>query len=487
MEPTENILARLTLKNRESYIQPAVQLVRTLSGMEGLTDKQLLQLETATEEACLNVIQHAFEPGEEGSFDLIVVRQPGKLVVALEDKGIPFDPASIESGQQGGLGLKLMRGLADEVKFVSLGKKGKRVELVKFLPREDPANLMTDTDRNNISKKDILSDEPVTFRKMAPDDAIGLTRCVYRTYGYTYGSDYIYNPSEVKEMLISGILESFLAVTQSDEIVGHLALIYHKPGAMVGESGQAVVDNRFRGRKLFEKLKTGLLGYAQQKGLFGVYSEATTAHPYSQKGNITLGAVETGFLLGYAPESVLIKNIDNSSSSFRLSALLYYLKVNEEPLRKIYLPSTHKEMLSFIIGRIKLNREICEPGRLPELPGNTVIRSKIRPEWGHAIVTVDEYGHDFLPVAKSLLKEIRNQKIDSIYVDLPLSAEHTPHFYAELELLGFSYSCLIPEFEEGDVIRMQYLNNFTVDPGKISVASEFGKELLDYIIKDLRN
>jgi anti-sigma regulatory factor (Ser/Thr protein kinase) len=478
MVENENILAHLTLRNRASYIQSAVNLVKTIVSLEGLSDKQILHLETATEEACLNIIQHAFEPGEEGSFDIYILRPPGKIVVALEDKGLPFDPAAIESGQQGGLGLRLMRGLADEVRFYSLGRKGKRVE--------DPAELLTEGDLKNIKNKETLSDEPVTFRKMTITDATGLTRCVYRTYGYTYGSDYIYNPPEVREMLASGMLESFLAVTLSNEIVGHLALIYHKSGAMVVESGQAVVDNRFRGRKLFEKLKKELLEYARNMGLYGVYSEATTAHPFSQKGNITLGAVETGFLLGYAPESLSIKNIETSSKEFRLSNILYYLKVNEEPKRTIYLPENHYAMLTRIIGKINLNREIGQPGYLPDLHNRTVVFSKIKPEWGHAIITVSEYGSDFVPVVKSLFREIKNQKIDAIYLDLPLSNEYTPHFYSKMESLGFSFSCLIPEYEEGDVIRMQYLNNFTVDPDKIAVASDFGKELLSYIMKDLR-
>jgi anti-sigma regulatory factor (Ser/Thr protein kinase) len=486
MVSNENILARLTLKNRADYIQSAVQLVKTIVSKEGLSDRQILHLETATEEACLNVIQHAFEPGEEGSFDLYIIRPPGKIVIAIEDKGLPFDPTAIESGQQEGLGLRLMRGLADEVRFYSLGRNGKRVELVKNLPREDPAELMTEGDRKNIENKETLSDEPVTFRKMTISDATGLTRCVYRTYGYTYGSDYIYNPPEVREMLASGILESFLAVTPANEIVGHLALIYHKPGAMVGESGQAVVDNRFRGRKLFEKLKRELLEFAGNKGLYGVYSEATTVHPYSQKGNITLGAVETGFMFGYLPESLSIKTIESASKKFRFSTLLYYLKVNEEPKRTIYLPENHTSVLNRIIGKINLNREIGQPGSLPDLQNNTVIYSKIKPEWGHAIITVAEYGNDYFTAVKSFLREIRNQKIEAIYIDLPLSDECTPHFYAETESLGFSFSCLIPEYEEGDVIRMQYLNNFTVDPCKIAVASDFGKELLSYVMKDLR-
>ena len=36
----------------------------------------------------------------------------------------------------------------------------------------------------------------------------------------------------------------------------------------------------------------------------GMFSEATAAHPYSQRANVELGAHETGFLLGWIPASV---------------------------------------------------------------------------------------------------------------------------------------------------------------------------------------
>lgn len=487
MKTQEKNLVRISLPARADYLGPVLSLVKSIAGMEGFEQKEMLHIETFTEEALANVIEHAFDPGEEGTYDLFIIREPGRIVIAIEDQGLPFDHTVLESGEQGGLGLKLMKGLADEVKFMSLGKKGKRVELVKYLPREDPESLLTEEDRKTLENKEVLSQESVYFRMMKPEDAVGLTRCVYRTYGYSYGSDYIYNPSEVREMLASGIIESFLAVTPSDEIVAHLAMIYHKPGARVAESGQAVVDTRFRGRKLFEQMKIQLLDYAREKGLYGIYSEATTLHPYSQKGNITLGAVETGFMLGMAPENVAIRTIESSSKEMRLTGLLYYLKTSEEPERTVYLPDKHKDMLIRMINRIKLNRNYDKPSFDHLFRSATLIRTKIRPEWGHALITAESYGFDFMKVIKPMIREIKLQKIAVIYLDLPLSNPATPYHYAEMEKLGFSFSCFIPEYEEGDVIRMQLLVNFELDPKKISVASEEARELLDYVMKEIKN
>jgi len=486
METQEKTLARLNLIARIDYLPAALALVKTIAASEGFTDRQLLHIETFTEEACANVIEHAFDPGEEGVFDLLLIRRPGQIVIAIEDQGLPFDHTVLESGEVGGLGLRLMRGLADEVKFFSLGRKGKRVELIKYLPRVDPASLMTADDKAVIENQDAISVEETSLRQMTQADAVALTRCVYRTYGYSYGSDYIYNPLEVREMLASGIIESFLAVTAANEVVGHLALMYHKLGAKVGESGQAIVDTRFRGRKLFEKMKLHLLDYAKNKGIYGIYSEATTAHPYSQKGNVTLGAVETGFMLGFAPESLSIKTIEATSKEMRLSGLFYYLKINEEPHRIIYVPEKHKAAILTMINRIGMNREFGEANLDTALASNTLIHSRIRPEWGHAVISVEEYGEDFVGVTKALLRQIKNQNIAAIFIDLPLGHASTPHFYAELEHMGFSFSAYVPEHEDGDVIRMQYLNNCVIDPAKICVYSSEGQALLAYIMEDLK-
>ncbi len=72
----------------------------------------------------------------------------------------------------------------------------------------------------------------------------------------------------------------------------------------VGHSGQAVTLPAARGQHLFTRTKRHLMDWARERGLAGMYSEATAAHPYSQKANIELGAHETGFLLGWIPASV---------------------------------------------------------------------------------------------------------------------------------------------------------------------------------------
>lgn len=48
-------------------------------------------------------------------------------------------------------------------------------------------------------------------------------------------------------------------------------------------------------------------------------------------------------------------------------------------------------------------------------------------------------------------------------------------------MLGFFFSGVIPEMFDGDFLRLRYLNNVRIDPAKVVLATEFGKELFDYI------
>ena len=104
-------------------------------------------------------------------------------------------------------------------------------------------------------------------------------------------------------------------------------LARERPDDDVAESGQAVVAPEYRGRHLFTLLKRRAAARAAERGLFGLYSEATAAHPYSQRANVALGAVETGLLLGYIPATVEYEAIDARRTA--QSVVLYYLKTND--------------------------------------------------------------------------------------------------------------------------------------------------------------
>ncbi len=80
----------------------------------------------AVDEACANIIEYAFPPGEPGRLDLRFAREGNSFVVRISDNGAPFDPrqarepdldGELEERQPGGLGIFFIRQLMDELAY----------------------------------------------------------------------------------------------------------------------------------------------------------------------------------------------------------------------------------------------------------------------------------------------------------------------------------------------------------------------------------
>jgi len=480
-------VARITLAAKVEFLPAVASFVREISAKLGLVGNDIGQLELVVEEACINVIEHAFDPGEQGSFDVVILRKPAQVVVAVEDQGLPFDFRKFDVEKESGLGVILMKAFADEIHFLNLGRRGKRVELVKNLPYKDVEAYISEEEKERALPllpvpKDIL----LKIRLMKPDDSVDLARCVYRCYGYTYANGDVYFPDRVREFLESGLLISHIALGQDDEVIGHVSIRKEYPDAVIGERGQAVVDPRYRGYGLLKKLVSSSVTHARDMGMYGTYSEAVTVHTYSQKAALSIGACETGVLLGFTPATMLFKKIEEGHREQRQAAVLLYTRVNEEPWRDVYPPFHHGAIIRRIYERNNFRRNIMSAPDVKEqadVPPSSQVDVRVQTEASRAFMLIKQYGVDLNELVKFRLRELCLRRVDCIYIDLPLSHPATPKFCASLEMLGFFFAGVIPEMSEGDVLRLQYLNNVDVDLDNIQIASDFGKELLDYVAK----
>ncbi|MCF7793711.1 MAG: ATP-binding protein [Candidatus Cloacimonetes bacterium] len=473
-----NQIAKLEVKAELKYLSEVISFVGKLAVRLGLEKNDAKKLELITEETCANVIEHAFDPGEEGKYQVIIERQPGKVVIAVEDQGLPFNFTKFKPDENKGLGMLLMRAFADEIKFLNIGRGGKRVEFSKNLQYEEIEH--SKPEEKEVEKAPL--DEEVNIRIMKPEDADKMARCIYRSYGYTYGWEFIYYPEKVKELLKSGYLTSCIYTNSEEEIIGHFAMIRPSPKDLVGETGMAVTDPRYRGRGLFKKMKLFMAEHARKTGVHGFYSEAVAVHPYSQKGNLSLGARETGVLLGLSPPTMKFKNIEKKDKTKRTPAMFFYYKILDGPVHDSYLPFHHKAIIKKIyeIGKLKRNEIEKFEGEL-KLAEKTQIDVTVKPERGFAFMNIIKFGEDFLELVKFRLRELCFRHMNCIYIDLPLSNPASQQFCASLEMLGFFFAGIIPEKQNGDVLRLQFLNNVEVDPNEIITASEFGEELAAYV------
>lgn len=480
----EDLVARVTVVADDWFLAPSLGFVQQTVRRIGLNDTEAGHLARVVEVVCRNVIERAFGPDERGSYDIHVIRRPGQVVVAVEDQGLPLDYAPLEDEGQGAAGMPY-RSFADEVRFINLGRGGNRVELIKQLPRTDVRDHLAEDEHHRTVRAPAASgNEPVEIRMMRPDESVALSRCVYRSYGYSYDWDDIYYPDHIRELQERGLMRSCVAVTPEDEFVGHLAMRLEHPGSPVGEAGQAVVDPRFRGHHLFEKMKTFLVEEARRSGIYGLYSEATAVHPYSQKGNLKLGARETGFLLGYIPPSVSYKQIAEDRAQMRGSVALFYTRANEEPERSVYPPVKYQSVIRRIVELNGLRRAVGEAQKGREVASSEV-RVEVHRDHNIAFMRVIKPGEDLEELVRARLRELCLHRVDCVYADLPLSHPATQDSGERLSELGFLFGGVIPEArQDGDVLRLQYLNNVEIKAEEVHAASDFGQELLDFILTE---
>ncbi len=92
----------------------------------GLDEQQAFQVQMAVDEACANIVEHAYGPGVPGEIRIHCAIEGDDFVVTILDHGCPFDPDQVqqpdltcplEERQIGGLGLYFMRKLMDRVVF----------------------------------------------------------------------------------------------------------------------------------------------------------------------------------------------------------------------------------------------------------------------------------------------------------------------------------------------------------------------------------
>jgi hypothetical protein len=325
----------------------------------------------------------------------------------------------------------------------------------------------------------------VTFRFLGPDEGTVLTGAIEAAYGQTYDVRWVYHPDEVGARIGAGTYVACIAESPAGELLCHIGMSLAAAGDAVGHSGQAVTLPAARGQHLFTRTKRYLMDWAQERGLAGMYSEATAAHPYSQKANIELGAHETGFLLGWIPASV--SNDAVGERAGRQSAALFYTKLNDGFEREVYAPVRHRGIVSQTIELCQLRGRVAEPPADCELPPSSELHVELDRDHNLALITVLQPGADLEEAIGGERRHLfHRENLDAVYIDLPLERPATALVADHLERLGVSYAGVFPNHRtDGDVLRMQSLHRVRVKADDIAVASDHGRELLDYVLSDL--
>jgi serine/threonine-protein kinase RsbW len=336
----------------------------------------------------------------------------------------------------------------------------------------------------NLAVEPVPADAPIEIRFLRPEEATRLSEAIERSYGRSYEAAWVYDPGEIRQRLESGVMRSLVGVDAGDDVVGHLALHRTPATAPAGHAGQAVVDPRYRGHHLFTSLKREMAVWCTSAGLLGMYSEATAAHPYSQAAIVALGGHETGFLLGYIPSQVSYTGIREGPAARRQSVALFWLVTNAAPHRTVHPPAWHREIVTAIYDHNGLDRDLAPAGSAPPLTGRTRWTVTDHVDHNESTAVVERLGADVVAVLGGLLAEQADRGRDVVHVELSLADPDTAALpVAVHDDLGVFFGGVVPELRDGDVLRLQWLNGVEADPSDVAVASDFGRELLDYVFE----
>jgi serine/threonine-protein kinase RsbW len=129
---------RLTIPAKAEYITLVRLALSGLSSFRPLDEETLGDLKLAVTEACSNSVRHAYRDGRAGSVEVVYELHPDRLVVEVSDdgEGFPLERAVPVGGSltEGGLGIAIIRELADELELGSRESgKGSRLRFVKFI------------------------------------------------------------------------------------------------------------------------------------------------------------------------------------------------------------------------------------------------------------------------------------------------------------------------------------------------------------------
>jgi len=142
LETNKKYKSHLKIKSRTKNLSLIRNFISEKAAAVNFGSKDIADIILAVDEACTNIIKHAYNSDPEGKINISIEAEAGKFTITIEDYGHSFNPDKVpvpdlqryhNEKKVGGLGIYLMKALMDEVKYVSVPGKYNRVILSKNL------------------------------------------------------------------------------------------------------------------------------------------------------------------------------------------------------------------------------------------------------------------------------------------------------------------------------------------------------------------
>ena len=131
----------LTVPSSTRYLEAVRSFVEKHTVEAGFSNRSVEQFKVAVDEACTNVIKHAYRGDEACQLDVSIIIFSDRCTVCIRDEGQSFKPREYhepdifelaKKRQAGGFGVHIMRRLMDHVEYTSEGDINE-VRLTKYL------------------------------------------------------------------------------------------------------------------------------------------------------------------------------------------------------------------------------------------------------------------------------------------------------------------------------------------------------------------
>ena len=482
--------SRLIIPGDPAYAGTAAAYTGSVAEKMGFDPRDVEDIKQCTERVVAWAINYSLAENEKASVEVSCEVVPEGFKITVNDRGVPFEPSALKEVAADDLsGFFHLDGHMDEVQFNNLGPGGKEVLLIKY------ARQGRITDFFNACELELNEDEAAPkpphdrtvdyiVRAMKADEAIGVSKCVYKGYGYTYPHEHIYYPDKLAEMNKNNRMFSAVAVTAQGDIVGHCALLYEDAGQRLAEMGLGVVKPEYRGMGCFNKLTAFLVEKARADHLKALYVRAVAVHRYSQQTAARFGLQECALMLAYIPPSVVFKHVGKQQPQ-RVTVLIGFRYLDPPPPPIIYPPQRHKNIIISIYDHLKIKPFVKSSATPAEnaFEAESHFHIKVLNSMRCAHIVIEKYGKHIVREISQSLTELCLKRIEVLNLYLDLSDPQTGSVSEKLEEIGFFFSGILPGImpNGSDALILQYLDNVFVDYHAVQVYSEMAEKLLDYV------
>lgn len=141
-EKNKTIRKELVVKSKTDNLSTIRDFLFSAAKEIGFSPDAIDNMTLAVDEACTNIIKHAYKSHPDGEIIIRLLYSNKKLNITIIDYGVAFEPDTIpppdlkkyyQQHRVGGLGMYLMKTLMDDVKYISIPGKYNQVLLSKNL------------------------------------------------------------------------------------------------------------------------------------------------------------------------------------------------------------------------------------------------------------------------------------------------------------------------------------------------------------------